>query len=279
MGFKSVRRKSAHFGVRTLWSVVALVPIVGWAADTATNWLDIESRIQYGYDTEDLHSLRNLADPLATNPAHDRLKSYYQALLEYRLTLLLRAEADKSAGAEGKLLGPPPRNDRTKNEPRQRVGRCVSDLDQALEGQSNFPEALALQAACLRMEAELSAWRAPLAAQKSVSDMHKALQLAPKNPRVLLLEAIGDYEHARTPEAGQEQACGKFKAATAVFEAERAAVDSVPGWGAAEAYTWLGRCYLDTADAVKARDALEQALLIAPEFVQARRLLAALTSG
>jgi tetratricopeptide (TPR) repeat protein len=279
MGFKSVRRKCVRFGVRTLLGVLALVPVVGWAADTDTNWLDIESRIQYGYYTEDPHSLRNLADPLAANPAHDRLKSYYQGLLEYRLTLLSWTDADKADGAPGKPAAPAHKNDRTKNEPRQRVERCVSYLDQAVEAQSNFAEALALQAACLRMEAELSAWRSPLAAPKSVSDMHKALQLAPKNPRVLLLEAIGDYEHAKTPEAGEEQACGKFKAATAVFEAERAAVDSVPGWGAAEAYTWLGRCYLDTADAVKARDALEQALLIAPEFAQARRLLAALTSG
>jgi cytochrome c-type biogenesis protein CcmH/NrfG len=118
-----------------------------------------------------------------------------------------------------------------------------------------------------------------LATPKSVSDIHKALQLAPKNPRVLLLDAIGDYEHSKTPDASAEHACGKFKAATVMFEEERAAVDRVPGWGAAEAYTWLGRCYLDTGDAVKARDALERALLIAPEFAQARRLLAAITSG
>jgi len=53
----------------------------------------------------------------------------------------------------------------------------------------------------------------------------------------------------------------------------------VPGWGAAEGYTWLGRCYLDSGDALAARDALERALLIAPEFGRARRLLASITSG
>jgi len=273
-----VRGKSDCFWLKALLSALGVVSVPGWAAETSTHWLDIESRIQYGYYTEDLHSLRNLTEALAANPAHDGLKSYYQGLLEYRLTLLAQAEAEKAANPEGKTP-PPPKNDRTRNEARQRVERCVGYLDQALEAQSNFADALALQSACLGLLAELSTWRAPLASPKSVSEIHKALQWAPKNPRVLLLDAIAEYEHSKTPNADAEHACDYFRAVTAVFEQERAAVDVVPGWGAAEAYTWLGRCYLDTGDAVKARDALERALLIAPEFGRARRLLAAITSG
>jgi tetratricopeptide (TPR) repeat protein len=268
-----------RFGVQALLSALALIPILGWGADAATSWLDIESRIQYGYYTEDVHSLRNLADPLAANASHDGLKSYYQGLLEYRLTLLSLAQADKTASAEGKALEPVGKNDRSKNEARQTVERCVSYLDQALEARSDFADALALQSACLEIQAELSTWRAALVGPKSVSEIHRALQWAPRNPRVRLLDAINDYEHSKAPAADPEHACGKFKGATAVFEDERLAMDKVPGWGAAEAYTWLGRCYLDTGDAVKARDALERALLIAPEFGQARRLLAAITSG
>jgi tetratricopeptide (TPR) repeat protein len=159
------------------------------------------------------------------------------------------------------------------------VERCVGSLDQALEAQSNFPDALALQSACLGLLAELVSWRAPLAAPKSASQLHKALQLAPKNPRVLLLDAIDEYGRPKAPGGGAEHPCGKFEAVAKVFEAERADVDQVPGWGAAEAYMWLGRCYLDNDNPNAARDALERALLIAPEFGQARRLLATITSG
>ena len=253
------------------------------------NWLDIESRIQYGYFTEDVRSLRNLVEPLTSNDSHDRLKSYYAGLLAYRMTLLEEARLEKAqadaAGAAGAATppskSPPParKNDRSKNEVRQTVERCVSSLDQALEAQSNFADALALQSACLGLLAELASWRAPLAAPKSASQLHKALQLAPKNPRVLLLDAVGEYEHAKGPGGGAEHPCGKFEAVAAVFEAERADVDQVPGWGAAEAYMWLGRCYLDNENPNAARDALERALLIAPEFGQARRLLATITSG
>jgi tetratricopeptide (TPR) repeat protein len=260
-----------------LAAAVLVLPAAGLRAADA-RWLDIESRIQYGYFTEDSRALRNLVEPLASDDSHDRLKSYYAALLAYRLTLLAEARADNSAGG-GKLPTAARKSDRGRNEARQTVERCVGSLDHALEGQSDFADALALQSACLGLLAELSSWRAPFAVPKSASQIRRALQLAPKNPRVLLLDAIGAYERAKASGAAAAAPCDKFKNTAAVFETERANVDQIPGWGAAEAYTWLGRCYLDNGDANTARDALERALLIAPEFAQARRLLTSITSG
>jgi Tfp pilus assembly protein PilF len=56
-------------------------------------------------------------------------------------------------------------------------------------------------------------------------------------------------------------------------------VERTPGWGAAEAYTYLGRGYLERGDVLNARDALERALLIAPDFAMAKRLLTKITTG
>jgi tetratricopeptide (TPR) repeat protein len=90
----------------------------------------------------------------------------------------------------------------------------------------------------------------------------------------------GNPEKRQWRDAGDTpRSCGKFKDTAAAFDTERANVDQVPGWGASEAYTWLGRCYLNNGDTVLARDALERALLIAPEFGQAKRLLSSITSG
>ncbi len=239
------------------------------------DWLDLESRIQYGYFTEDLHALRNLAESLGTADSHDRLKSYYVGLLAYRVALLAEAQAGK-APAEQKARSH--KGGRKKSEARQSVERCVAALDQALEAQSDFADALALQSACLGLLAESGSWHTPFGAPRSATQLHKALQLAPKNPRVLLLEALGDYDNPKADPA-QARTCDKFKATAAVFDAERVEVDKVPGWGAAEAYMWLGRCYLDAGDVVPARDALERSLLIAPEFTAARRLLSRITSG
>ena len=241
------------------------------------HWLDLESRIQYGYYTEDARALRNVAESLGAPDSHDRLKSYYVGLMAYRVTLLAEAQANSSERVPSHNR----KRDSRKHDPstveaRQEGERCVSALDEALRAQSDFADALALQSACLDLLAQVSSsWRTPFAAPKSEAQLHKALQLAPKNPRVLLLEALAAYDH----EEAATRSCEKFKSTAAVFDTERADVDQVPGWGAAEAYMWLGRCYLEKGDVVPARDALERALLIAPEFVRARRLLSSITSG
>lgn len=259
---------------------LALAATVEVAHAQDTHWLDVESRIQYGYFTEDQRALRGLVEPLTSTDAHDRLKSYYAGLLAYRQAQLAEAQASPgspAAGAGNKLPTQPGKNDHVKSDAKPMAERCVSSLDHALQAQKEFADALALQSACLDQLADLSSWRAPLAGSRSARQLRKAVQLAPKNPRVLLLDAISDYEHLKSKDVART--CDKFKNTAAVFETERANVDQVPGWGAAEAYTWLGRCYLDNGDAVRARDALERALLIAPEFGQAKRLLSSITSG
>jgi tetratricopeptide (TPR) repeat protein len=281
------------FGMRyRILMVLALLAVAPLrAADT--HWLDVESRIQYGYYTEDARALHGLIESLGTGDTNDPMKSYYAGLLAYRQTLLAEAQTDHAAAAAAASKAPPRKDDRSKNDARQVVERCVNSLDQALDAQKDFADALALQSACLDRLAELGTWRAPLAGSKSASQLRKALLIAPKNPRVLLLDAISDYEHPPRPERsggspekrqGRDtgdapRSCEKFRNTAAVFDTERANVDQVPGWGAAEAYTWLGRCYLNNGDPVPARDALERALLIAPEFGQAKRLMSSITSG
>lgn len=242
-----------------------------------SHWLDVESRIQYGYFTEDPRALRNLLEPLAAGDSHDVLKSYYAGLLAYRLMLLADAQADKSTAGQ-KPAKPSRESAQGNDDARQLPALCVSSLDRALQARSDFADALALQAVCLRRLTELPGWHTPFAGSKSSAQLTKALRLAPKNPRVLLLDAIDDFEH-QTAHVGEPHACEKFKHTAALFDAERADLDQVPGWGAAEAYMWLGRCYLGIGDVLPARDALERALLVAPEFAVARRLLSSITSG
>jgi tetratricopeptide (TPR) repeat protein len=124
----------------------------------------------------------------------------------------------------------------------------------------------------LRALGNLAPWK-PLAVPKSNGQMERAVKLAPKDPRVLLLQALENGEGGKI----DAPAIAKLKKAAAAFEAERQGVDHTPGWGAAEAYAYLGRGYLDQGDVVAARDALERALLIAPDFVMAKRLLTRIT--
>jgi len=223
------------------------------------NWEDVESRIQYGYYTEDARSVRNVMELLAPGEGADATRSYYAGLANYRLAQLT-AGSDKSRAKDA-------------------ANACVSRLDEALRDRKDFADALALQSACLDEVATLSAWKTPFAASRSGSQIEKARHLAPRNPRVLLLDAAGLYERPNSTAADKASALNGFRRAAEAFESERQEAAHTPGWGAAEAYVYVARCALDRGAALEARDALEHALLIAPEFAQARRLMARITSG
>ena len=253
--------------------VLSLLPLIAAAAASAptdSTWLDLESRIQYAYYTEDDRALRALTSQFAAQPSPDGMTSYYSGLADYRLTQL-ESSKDKPGARDG-------------------ADRCVSSLERALQAANDAADAragglaklrgdvLALQSACLRLRAELSPLHAPFDGPKSRSLLEKALRLAPRSPRVLLLDAVGAYERAPNGE-DRDRALGKIKTAITALESERQDIVHVPGWGLADAYTYLGRVYLDKGDPVAARDALEHALLAAPEFAQARRLMTKITSG
>lgn len=222
------------------------------------NWLDIESRIQYAYYTQDVRALHRVLDTLNATETTDATKGYYTGLANYRLTQLAPAAPHGSA--------------------KENAENCVAGLDLTLKDQKDSPDALALQAACLDVLARQQAWRAPLAASRSGSQGLRAKQLAPHNPRVLLLAASGDYRRSRAGTPERDRAIADLKSAAAAFELERQEPEHTPGWGAAEAYVYLARAYLDRGASLEARDALERALLIAPEYAEARQLMSKLTS-
>jgi len=248
---------------RLLWRGAAAVAalLLAWSGARADDaaWRDLESRIQYGYYTEDAVALRNLADAAAAGESHDRLRGYYAGLLAWRQALLA---VQGSAVAPGASVA-------------QLAQRCVSALDEALVVDADFAEALALRAACLEAGGTLT----PFAGHRARHDLDRALRLAAHDPRVLLLDAMSDYPPVAGRHGYNERALAKLRRAVAAFEAERAGAELLPGWGAAEAWLLLGRDLLEHGDTVAARDALEHALLIAPQFAQARRLMAQITAG
>jgi hypothetical protein len=241
----------------------ALAAVSGAARADQAAWRDIESRIQYGYYTEDGAALRKLEELIQAGDAHDKLRGYYAGLLAWRQAQL--AAAGGAAAQAG--------------SPAHYAERCVSEVDASLALEAEFADALALRAACFATPQELGGGYAPLAGHRARKDLERARQLAVRNPRVLLIDAMSDYTLAPAQGGNKERALGKLRQAVAAFEAERSGTEHLPGWGAADAWLLLARDLLDHGETVAARDALEHALLIAPEFAEARRLMTKITSG
>jgi tetratricopeptide (TPR) repeat protein len=240
------------------WSAAALIAmgvLCARAAAPDTQWLDTESRIQYGYYTEDVRALEQVAESLETDTSEAALRQYYLGLARYRLALLQQP--------------------RHANQAKEAAERCVSNLDIAAKDASDTPEALALEAACYRLLAELKPVSSPYFGLRVGNALHRALALAPKNPRVLLLVALDDYELHREGRT----VVAELRTSVSAFEHEREGIERPPSWGAAEAYAFLGRSLLEQGDAIGARGALEHALLLVPDFSYAHRLMARITAG
>jgi hypothetical protein len=242
-------------------AAATLAALTGAARADEAQWRDLESRIQYGYYTEDRRALQNLADNIALDESRAEWHAYYAGLVYWRLAQLT---AQAAPGGKGPSVA-------------ELAQRCTHELDATLESHADFVEGLALRSACLATP--LSGGGMHLPGHRPRKDVQRALSIAPRNPRALLIDALGDYQLPPSLGGNQERALGEFRKAVAAFETERAGPEGLPGWGAAEAYLLLGQSLLAHNDAVGARDALERALLLAPDYAQARRLMAKIISG
>ena len=226
----------------------------GLATDEAA---DYETRIEFGYLSEDAKALRALErslSALATDGGGDRLLHYLAAHTSYRLAQVLDATHKPGAGGAAKS--------------------CVESLADLTRRDSTDVEAFAQKAACHGLLAGISVIKAVTHGPQAADTAAVALRLAPKNPRAHLAAALADYWRPGRLGGDRKRAFRGFKTAMALFEALPAGVSEFPSWGSADAYFWLGRCYVEQGDVAAARSALEKALIVAPDFVAARRQLA-----
>ena len=241
------------------------LPAAASTPQPGAEWRTVESRIDSGYFEQDVAGLESLATTLAASddpPAGDEKtgewRSYYGALIAYRLALLAKEDESRAWPY---------------------AQRCVDDLNHALVLDAGSAEALALQSACLALQSHFDAWRSPFAAPLSRARIDKALRLAPRNPRVLLLGARAACDRPHLFGGDRQQGLELLRRAVSAFERQHAHARDLPAWGAADAFTDLAQDYLMRGDAVAARNVLERALLVAPHFAQARQLMAEIVSG
>lgn len=244
-------------------------------AQGAVDWADVEGRIQYAYYTNDPRALNGVLASLKLKGGEEGsdedpgARAYFRALAHYRLAQVY--EATK------------------KGDARDAIGDCGDEIDRAIDtlpvlkyGLDDTPanqlkraEDYALRTACTLAGREMSS--IPFGGGRIGSRIEEAVKLAPKNPRVRLVEALAMFDRAGKNTDEKAAALKALRAVTQMFELARAQASTTPEWGAAEAYAFLGRALIDQRDAVGAREALERSLLIAPEYAFARKLMAQIT--
>jgi len=223
--------------------------------------LDAKARAQYAYyagSASDLRSARDAMQRLTDDPVWDDLAYYYIAYANYRLAQLFM-ESDK-------------------NTARERLDDCVDMAKPATKSKDLAAEAFALQSACFGLKSAVQPLKAMFFGPNAGRKIRKALNLSPANPRVVLLDAVNDYFRPRFYGGNKDRAFEKFNKAANLFDEDQAIREGYPDWGQAEVYAYLGNYYLEREDAIRARNAFERALLIAPDYEWVRDMLPRLAS-
>jgi tetratricopeptide (TPR) repeat protein len=220
---------------------------------------DAAARMQYAFYTGDIQGVETILKNLDEFQVEDTLaasRTYQLAYGNWKLSqLYLQPLADDRPRPNAKSMAA------------KAAQACVRHARKAVEQDAALAEALAIQAACDSHSATSRTGSANCANSKP---LRSAAGLAPDNPRIKLVQALCAANSAVDPAA-----VDRWRAVVASFEAAPPSRPGKPDWGHVEALTALGESYLQRGDPVAARDALERALVLAPDYRQAQQLLQA----
>lgn len=264
MGRSALRAACAIVSVMncSATSVLLLLGVAGaHAADgqAVAELDDAAARMQYAFYSGDSQALEAVLKTLEELEVDDSLaasKAYQLAYGNWKLSQLYLQP----------LPGSRPRTD-ARSMAAKAAQTCARQARSAVEKDAAHAEALAIEAAC---EGHSATARSGSAGCANSKPLRTALGLAPDNPRVRLIQAICANAGTADPAATE-----RWRSVVASFEAAPPSRPGKPDWGHVEALTMLGEAYLQRGDPLAARDALERALVLAPDYRQAQQLLQA----
>lgn len=156
------------------------------------------------------------------------------------------------------------------------VETAQTALIQSLNLDPKFAEAEALLGQCYGVEIALHPWKGIFLGGKAKDAIHRAYQLDPSNPRVVLLKGSSNYN---TPVLfGGDKTLGvkEFRESLWLFGTYKASDSKAPTWGKAMAYYSLGYAEAQAGNLTQARADYEAALKLNPDYKAALRRLSRL---
>jgi len=238
--------------------LAALAAPLAAHADALSELDDAAARIQYASYTADVRGIEDalaLVARLELPESRKAMKDYYAAYGQWKLAELQADEA--AAGRRG-----------ARASSIKAAKACEEAAESATKLDARLAEAYAMSAICSALGR-----RAPdvlsLGGCERDKDLRLARELDPTNPRIRLIEAQCMRESEKIPGA----LLARVKAIAKDFDSAPPGSPGRPDWGQPETLLLLGELQLQQGDRAGARDSLERALIIAPDYHKAREQL------
>ncbi|MFQ5627200.1 MAG: tetratricopeptide repeat protein [bacterium] len=149
---------------------------------------------------------------------------------------------------------------------KEHLNDAIQQLEQAIRMDKKFAEAYALQSSCLGRKVRLNPMHAMSLGPKSMRMIETAMRFAPENPRVVMLYGLGKYFTPAMFGGSKEIAMQRLHEAAELFRKWQPPDELAPDWGREEVYAWIGQIYLEENKPQQAKEALEMALQINPQY-------------
>ncbi len=242
--------------IRRLLLPLLLAAAAPVAAESTAEFDDAVARLQFAFytaDTRSLEEMLSLIEGFEVDATLAAAKSYQLAYGHWKLAQLYSEPLDERPRPNAKSLA------------NKAAKACVQHARETIAKDPRIADVYAIEAACDDYSHSLSLRVGGCVRSKS---MRTALTLGAENPRVHFINALC------APEVeGDPGLVDRWRTVVAKFEAAPPSQPGKPDWGHAEALTQLGESYLQRGEMVAARDALERALVLAPDYRQAQKLL------
>ncbi len=226
------------------------------AADSAAELSDLAGRIDYGFYVDDARAIEATLPALGRMSDEDASVRYYRAFAAFRR---LQLSAQHGVPAD-KLVADCIAN-ATPEESAERLPRAEAEARAKAAAESWI-----LVAACAGFAGHPDLAKGLTRDRRGEQALARARELDAGNPRVALLDAwLVSRRPALADVQARDAAVEKLQAALAAFAAWSPRSDA-PDWGEAEALAALGEVSLARGETRSARDLIERALLIAPEY-------------
>ena len=205
---------------------------------------DAAARAQYAFLTSDVRVLEEVLGEVSQMSFESPLESLKSYQLAYGYWKVAQLHAQRGPSGRAAMS--------------KAAKTCIEHAKIAVKQDSGSAEAYAVQAICEDKPHALQQLGEGECERNRA--MRTALSLAPKNPRVKLVAAL-----CARPALGDAQ-LNRWREVVTAFDEAAKPTSAVADWGHAEALTLLAQAQLNAGQTVEARDAIERALVIAPDY-------------
>jgi tetratricopeptide (TPR) repeat protein len=144
------------------------------------------------------------------------------------------------------------------------VDEGIARATRAYELDPKFAEALALRCGLMGMAIQFDSSQMMKLGIQMEGDMSHARDLAPKNPRIALLDGINTLYKPAFVGGGAGPARTKLEKAGTALRRREGERSRAPDWGRDDVWTWAGRAAMKAGDSKAAVEAYRKALAANP---------------